>query len=122
MVIPSANQQSRRGWLAATIGLGSTILVAGIGCSSATKKKKARGTGPNANRPKGPNTMGNLLVDSYIDDLKKGPADKQISAAQELGNMGASAKQALPALQRLVKDNNAKVRAAAQQAVKAIRK
>ena len=66
--------------------------------------------------------MGNLLVDNYIADLKKGPADKQISAAQELGNMGASAKQALPALQRLVKDNNAKVRAAAQQAVKAIRK
>jgi HEAT repeat protein len=36
--------------------------------------------------------------------------------------MGANAKQALPALESLVKGGDAKVREAAQQAIKAIRK
>jgi len=92
------------------------------GCSSSKKTKKTKKTARNGARPKGPKTMGNLLVDGYIDDLKKGPAKKQITAAQELGNMGASAKQALPALESLVKDGDAKVREAAQQAIKSIRK
>jgi hypothetical protein len=90
---------------------------AAAGCSSAKKKKARSGA-----RPKGPKTMGNLLVDGYIADLKTGPANKQIAAAKELGNMGASAKQALPALETLLKDGDAKVREAAQQAIKAIRK
>jgi hypothetical protein len=100
----SAPPPSRR-WFLAVVG------VAGA-------KKKAR----NGNRPKGPKTMGNLLVDGYIDDLKNGPAKKQVNAAKELGNMGASAKQALPALESLLKDGDAKVREAAQQAIKSIRK
>ncbi len=66
--------------------------------------------------------MGNLLIDSYIDDLKTGPAEKRIDAAKELGNMGAGAKPALPALESLVKDGNTKVREAVQQAIKSIRK
>jgi hypothetical protein len=66
--------------------------------------------------------MGNLLVDGYIDDLRKGPADKRITAAQELGNMGSAAKDALPALEALAKDGDAKVRAAVQTAIKAVKK
>lgn len=66
--------------------------------------------------------MGNLLVDGYIDDLKSGPAAKQVAAAQELCNMGAGAKKALPALESLTKNGDAQVREAAQQAIKAIRK
>jgi len=116
-MIQSARPCSRRGFLTAISAAGAVLVAAATGCSG-SKKKKAR----NGTRPKGPKTMGNLLVDGYIDDLKKGPAKKQIAAAQELGNMGASAKQALPALESLVKDGDAKVREAAQQAIKAIRK
>ena len=95
------------------------MMAASAGCSgSATKKKKTRA----GNRPKGPKTMGNLLVDGYIADLKTGPAEKRIAAAKELANMGGSAKPALPALEALAKDGNAKVREATQQAIKAIRK
>ena len=112
----SAPPPSRR-WFLAVVGVAGAVLASGApGCSNSAKKAR------NGNRPKGPKTMGNLLVDGYIDDLKKGPAKKQIAAAQELGNMGASAKQALPALESLVKDGDAKVREAAQQAIKAIRK
>ena len=116
-MIQSARLCSRRGFLTAISVAGAVLVGAAAGCSSA-KKKKAR----NGARPKGPKTMGNLLVDGYIADLKTGPANKQIAAAKELGNMGASAKQALPALEPLLKDGDAKVREAAQQAIKAIRK
>ena len=115
-MIQSARPCSRRGFLTAISVAGAVLVGAAAGCSSS--KKKAR----NGKRPKGPKTMGNLLVDGYIADLKKGPANKQIAAAKELGNMGASAKQALPALEPLLKDGDAKVREAAQQAIKAIRK
>jgi hypothetical protein len=117
-MIQSARPCSRRGFLTAISVAGAVLVGAAAGCSSAKKKKKAR----NGARPKGPKTMGNLLVDGYIADLKKGPANKQIAAAKELGNMGASAKQAIPALEPLLKDGDAKVREAAQQAIKAIRK
>jgi hypothetical protein len=104
---------SRRWFLAAISAVGAGLLGTAAGCSNS--KKKAR----NGKRPK---TMGNLLVDGYIADLKKGPAKKQIAAAKELGNMGASAKQAIPALESLLKDGDAKVREAAQQAITSIRK
>ena len=107
---------SRRWFLTAISAAGAMLLGTAAGCSSS--KKTAR----NGARPKGPKTMGNLLVDGYIADLKKGPAKKQITAAKELGNMGASANQALPALESLVKDGDANVREAVQQAIKAIRK
>jgi hypothetical protein len=94
---------------------GAILIIHVTGCSKASKKKARNG-----DRPKGPKTMGNLLVDGSIDDLKKGPAKKQINAAKELGNMGASAKEAIPALEALVKDGDAKVREAAQQAIKSI--
>ena len=112
-----AKPYSRRWFLTAISAAGAVLIGAAAGCSSSTKKKARNGA-----RPKGPKTMGNLLVDGYIDDLKKGPAKKQIAAAQELGNMGASAKQAIPALESLAKGGDAKVREAAQQAIKAIRK
>jgi hypothetical protein len=105
-------------FLTAIGAAGAALVGAAPGCSSSAKKKKSR----NGTRPKGPKTMGNLLVDGYIDDLKKGPAKKRIDAAKELGNMGASAKPAIPALESLLKDGDAKVREAAQQAIKSIRK
>ena len=117
----SARTSSRRRFAAALGAAGVALIVPFTGCSNSTKKK-ARASGRDGKRPKGPKTMGNLLVDGYIADLKKGPAEKQIGAAKELANMGAGAKQALPALESLVKDGNAKVREAAQQAIKAIRK
>jgi hypothetical protein len=113
-----AQRWSRRRFVTAlNAAAGAMLIIPVTGCSKASKKKARNGT-----RPKGPKTMGNLLVDGYIDDLKKGPAKKQINAAKELGNMGASAKEAIPALEALVKDGDAKVREAAQQAIKSIRK
>jgi hypothetical protein len=117
-MIQSARPCSRRGFLTTISAAGAVLVGTAAGCSGSKKTKKAS----NGARPKGSKTMGNLLVDGYIDDLKKGPAKKQITAAKELGNMGASAKQALPALESLVKDGDAKVREAAQQAIKSIRK
>jgi hypothetical protein len=117
---------SRRWFVTALGTAGAMLVTAGAGCSNApTAKKKAHSSNRNGKRPKapkGPKTMGNLLVDSYIDDLKKGPANKQIDAAKELGNMGAGAKPALPALESLAKNGNAAVREAALQAIKSIRK
>jgi len=101
-------------------------LAAPAGCSG--KKKVSGGLdrlpagAPAAKRPKGPQTMGNLLLDAYIDDLKSPQADKKIRAARELGMMGADAKKALPALEALARDTNPEVSAAAKQAVTAIRK
>lgn len=115
-MLHSATPCSRRMFLTAISAAGAVLVGTAAGCSSS--KKKAR----NAKRPKGPKTMGNLLVDGYIDDLKKGPAKKQVDAAKELGNMGASAKPALPALESLLKAGDAKVREAAQQAITSIRK
>ena len=119
-----SQQTCSRRWFATALGAaGSMLVTAGAGCSNApSAKKKAQSSSRNGKRPKGPKTMGNLLVDSYIDDLKKGPANKQIEAAKELGNMGAGGKKALPALESMAKNNNAAVREAAQQAIKSIRK
>jgi hypothetical protein len=111
---------SRRRWFVAALGATGGIVL-GAGCSSAANKK-TRSARREGKRPKGPKTMGNLLVEGYIADLKAGPAEKQVTAAQELSNMGAGAKQALPALESLAKNGNSKVREAAQQAIKAIRK
>jgi len=116
-MLQSARPCSRRWFLTAISAAGAVLVGTAAGCSSSTKKKARNGA-----RPKGPKTMGNLLVDGYIADLKKGPAKKQINAAKELGNMGASAKQALPALESLLKDGDAKVREAVQQAITSIRK
>lgn len=103
----------------------TAFLVVG-GCSS----KKAKSgldrlpTGPAGarKRMKGPQTMGSLLVASYIDDLKSPQAQKRIRAAEELGNMGDGAKSALPALQKLTSDKDPKVSAAARQAITSIKK
>lgn len=103
----------------------AALLVVG-GCSS---KKTRSGldrlpAGPAGarKRMKGPQTMGNLLVASYIDDLKSPQAQKRMRAAEELGNMGDGAKSALPALQKLTSDKDPKVSAAAKQAITSIKK
>lgn len=118
--LPSRNRFMRR--RLAIIAL----LLLTAGCSSKAKSSRPtlRSLGPasRAKRPKGPKTMGNLLVNAYVDDLKKGPPQKKIAAAQQLAAMGPNAKAAVPALESLAADSDATVSAAAKQALKAIKK
>jgi len=118
--MPSPEPFSRRRFIAAAGCLAGASLVVG-GCSSSRPKKASRST-QKSRRPKGPKTMGDLLVGEYISDLQKGPADKQITAARELGNMGSGASKAIPALEAAAKAGDAKVREAAQKAISEIRK
>jgi len=122
----------RRHWLVA-------VALVAAGCSSAGTSKKTKSSSSSKSsstarrrRPSpssgikrmqsGPQGFGNMLVTSYIDDLKNGSADKKIAAAEALGNMGGGAKEALPALKSLTADSNPKVSAAAKAAVAAIGK
>ena len=117
------------------------LLVAAGGCSADKKKKKKpaqkSGAGsldrvPSAknaaawnrkHRPQGPQTFGNLLeADAWITDLDSSSPQTQITAAKQLGAMGKTAKAALSKLEKLSKDSTAEVAAAAQQAIKSIRK
>ena len=107
----------RRHWLAAV-----ALLAAGCSSSSSGKKKKSGRVSGRQRMNSGPQGFGNVLIPAYIDDLKTGSADKKITACQELGNMGSRAKEALPALERLVADKNPKVSGAARAAVAAIKK
>ncbi|NDC53268.1 MAG: hypothetical protein EBZ74_03010 [Planctomycetia bacterium] len=90
-----------------------------VGCSGA-KATRTKPRGRSAKRPKGPQTMGGLLVDGYIADLEKGSVESRIAAARELTNMGTAAKAALPALRPLTKHADANLKAAATAAIKAI--
>lgn len=94
-------------------GLSSLLMLAG--CSSKSKKGRGRDS-------RDPTRFGTMLMDSYIADLKKGPAAKQVSAANELANMGSKATSALPHLEKLAKGSDAKVRDAAKSAIAAIKK
>jgi HEAT repeat protein len=104
----------------------AAALLVMVGCSS--KKTKSgldrlpAGPAGARKRIKGPQTMGNLLVASYIEDLNSPQAQKRLRAAEELGNMGEGAKTALPTLQKLTSDKDPKVSAAAKQAITAIKK
>jgi len=104
----------------------AALLLSTVGCSSKKQRSGLDGlpSGPAGarKRMKGPQTMGNLLVASYIDDLKSPQAQKRLRAAEELGNMGDGAKTALPALQKLTSDKDPKVSAAAKQAIASIKK
>lgn len=104
----------RRHWLA-------VVVLATAGCSAATKKKSVKTSG-RSRMNRGPQGFANVLVPAYIEDLKTGSADKKIAAAQELGNMGSGAKDALPVLEKLAADKNPKVAAAAKSAVSSIKK
>ena len=104
----------RRGWM-----LLSLALLAGC---SGTKKTKAKKSSGQAGKRKKPKTMANLLIDGYIADLKQGPVAKQITAARELGNMGTTAKSALPALEPLARHADANLSKAAKQAIQSIKK
>ena len=95
-------------------------LVSFVGC--AETKNKSRPGAQGAKRPKGPQTMGNLMVDAWKQDLAHKSPDKRIRAARELGNMGSSAKAALPALQKAAGDKNKDVAAAAKAAIASIGK
>jgi hypothetical protein len=116
----------RRNWMILAIA-------ALAGCSSSSKKPSSKKSasssrrgkprpGTVARRMKGPKTMGNMLMKSYIDDLKSGPVDKKRTAAVELGNMGPDAKSALPDLKPLTSHADATLSAAAKQAIKLISK
>lgn len=110
----------RRDWMV-------MMLVAAAGCSGAKKSRaKSVKTSKSSRKPgkqsKGPTTMGGLLLDAYIEDLRSPAPDKRINAARELANMGANAKKAVPSLEKMAADKNGKVSAAAKQALVAIRK
>ena len=105
----------RRHWLAA-------VALIAVGCSSSTRKKKSGKLSGRQRMNRGPQGFGNVLVTAYIDDLKNGSTEKKIAAANELSNMGAGAKSALPVLEKLTGDKNQKVSAAAKAAVAAIKK
>jgi len=121
--------------------LAGFFLIGCSGCSSGTKKKTRARKAPtasrspgssrplptlggspagSANRTKGPQTMRVLMVDAWKTDLSSSSSDKKIRAAEELGNMGSSAKSALPDLQKMAGDRNPKVAAAAKAAITAI--
>lgn len=110
----------RRHWFAAV-----ALLAAGCSSSSGTRtKKKSRKSGSLTGRQRmnsGPQGFSNMLLPSYIEDLKSGSTDKKITAARELGNMGPGAKSALPALEKLAADKNPQVRAAAKSATASIK-
>lgn len=101
----------RRAWLMA-------VLAAAAGCSGTKRKGKSSAR----TRAKGPQTMGGLVVDAYIADLGGGSAEKRIRAARELGSLGADAKKAVPALEKMAADKRRSVADAAKAALAAIRK
>jgi HEAT repeat protein len=122
--LPTVSPMNRRRFVSTTV-----LTVAAVVISACSGKKQKRGGGldrlpagaPAAKRPKGPQTMGNLLVDAYIADLASPQIDKRLRAARELGNMGSAAKKALPAIEKMARDTNPQVSTAAKEALAAIR-
>lgn len=99
------------------------LFVAAVGCSSGKSSGKSSSKSARKSRgrrAKGPQSMGGLLVNAYVDDLKNGSPEKKVSAARKLAEMGSNAKAALPALQSLTSHANPQVAAAAKSAIKAI--
>ncbi len=101
--------------------VGPWLALLGTGCSSGSKKKSGK-SGSKRNDKRDPTRFGSMLMDSYISDLKTGPAAKQVAAARELANMGSKAKSALPLLEKLAKSSDGDVSDAARTAVAAIKK
>lgn len=84
------------------------------------KTKKTRSAVPK-NRSRGPQSLEGLMaMDQYIADLDDASAAKRIEAAKRLGAVGPSAKPALSKLEKLAADGDAKVAAAARDAIKQI--
>ena len=100
---------------------GPWLALLGTGCSSSSKKKSVKSRSKRKDN-RDPTRFGSMLMDSYISDLKTGPASKQVTAARELANMGPKAKSALPLLEKLAKSSDDNVSAAAKTAVAAIKK
>jgi len=112
-------------WASVALPLAVSVVIATAvpGCSKAQKSGlDALPRSRAAKRPQGPQTMGNLLLDSYIEDLGSGRLDTRLRAARELGNMGGDAKKALPALEKMAGDKNAQASGAAKEAIAAIRR
>lgn len=99
------------------------------GCSSGSKHnskpkgaKQTRSAVPK-NRRRGPQSLEGLMaMDQYVTDLDDASAEKRIAAAKRLGAVGPSAKAALPKLEKLAAGGDAKVAAAAQDAIKRIKR
>lgn len=100
----------RRRWFVA-------LVVTLVGCGT----KRGKGTPRARKKTRGPQTMGNLLVDGYVADLADASATKRAAAAKELGAMGGAAKSALPALERVAKDADAAAANAARDAIASIK-
>jgi hypothetical protein len=100
------------------------------GCSPGKEKakkgaKKAKTSRPPVpkNRSRGPQSLEGLIaMDQYITDLDNESAARRIEAAKRLGAVGPSAKTALPKLEKLAADGDAKVAAAARDAIKRIKR
>lgn len=122
---PFRPAMNRRLWIATALLALPAVPPLLSGCSSSSKSGKKTKSGSSVRRRKGTKRakpMTNLLLPSYIDDLKAGSAEKKIFAAKELGNMGASAKSAISALQALKGDADSRVSAAAAEAIRSISK
>jgi hypothetical protein len=123
MVVVRRLRSVFHGSITLVLAVSAVIAVVLPGCSKGpTSGLDALPRSRAATRPQGPQTMSNLLLDSYIEDLGSGQLDTRLRAARELGNMGADAKKALPALEKMAGDKNAKVRDAAKEAIAAIRR
>lgn len=101
--------------------VGPWLALLGTGCSSSSKKNGVKSRSKRKDN-RDPTRFGSMLMDSYISDLQTGPASKQVTAARQLGNMGAKAKSALPLLEKLAKSSDGNVSDAAKTAVAAIKK
>lgn len=101
--------------------IGPWLSLLGTGCSSGSKKKIEKSRSKRKDN-RDPTRFGSMLMDSYISDLKTGPAAKQVVAARELANMGSKAKSALPLLEKLAKSSDGDLSDAAKAAVAAIKK
>lgn len=101
--------------------VGPWLALFGTGCSSSSKKNGVKSRSKRKDN-RDPTRFGSMLMDSYISDLQTGPASKQVTAARQLGNMGAKAKSALPLLEKLAKSSDGNVSDAAKTAVAAIKK
>lgn len=111
----------------------AVALLGATGCSGGTatakkstrqpaKKRSAKTRSPvPKNRSRGPQSLAGLMsMDEYVADLDHASADRRIEAVKRLGAIGPSAKSALQKLEKLAADDDAKMAAAAQAAIKQI--
>lgn len=93
----------------------------GISCSKAENADKASNI-PENNSAAKEDRFQDLLLESYMKDLKSGSEDQQIRAAKEFATQGDKARSALPSLNDLLTSPNPTVRSAAKAAIASIKR